>query len=362
MRTFKGQRNNSLKDIANKLKTVSTVTMQIDDLIENPDNEYLFGMEGLDRLEESIRLNGFKGSVQAWRLPNGKAELFDGHKRRIAKKQIGDNDILVTLYEMPDNEIDKRIALLYFNLGVRNAVINDNPVYTARQIAYHRETLKMMNFKGEKRKELSRVFSISESQISKYEAILKLNSDLQGLARRNRLGLDNISAISNMSDEKQQLIFDCIVEEIESTGECNSEKISTFIKAAKDEEVVKTDEPVTPVTPTLVPETTALDDAMSKTKEVIVEKNEPDPQTIINENTETNIEKVIENKSNTEKLREKIKTVDNYKAFRKSCDNFRSTINNINDYGDNTENVINNLETLKNIIDNEIQRLSIAKK
>ena len=363
-RDFKGARSSSLKDIANKMKVVSTVIMNMDDLIENPDNEYLFGMDGLDRLEESIKVNGFKGSVQAWKLPDGKAELFDGHKRRRAKLNAGDKDIPVTLYDMPETEAEKRIALLYFNLGVRNAVVNDNPIYTARQIAYHRETMKMMNFKGEKRKELSKVFGISESQITKYEAILKLNDNLQELAGQNRLGLDNVSAIGNLDEEKQQIVFECIVEERKATGECSSDKINTFIKAVKAPEelpeVIVNEENGSEASTQAVSLPVKDEKPISDNEvaeEGITEDNNKNAQTD-KEDEKNPAEQLEEKKNNAEKLREKIKTTDNYKMFRKSCDNFQSTISNIDDYGDNIEEVITRLKNMLGMIDNEIQRLT----
>ena len=374
--------NSSLKNIVNKMTSIDTVTMKISDLVHNPDNEYLFGYEGLERVEESIKEIGFKGYVQAWRLPDGKAELCDGHKRSIAASNCGMDTLLVKLYDMPKTEVEKRVALLYFNLGVRNAVVNSNPIYTARQIAYHRETLKMMNFKGEKRAELSRVFGISAGMISKYEAILRLDEDLQNIS--GNLGLDNISAIANLEPDKQKLVHDCIMK-AEADGEYTTDTVKSFIKAVKENDTdsmtvdtvfeamnapQEEDKAVLPDSDEIEGQMELTSDfpeyAPDNSSEESTASDEETPRSespaiTIEENTDDDVSDettVPVTSENLDFLKEKIANTNNYQELKKACDVLSSTITRIDDYGDNVKAAIDKLTALIGTVDNEIKRLS----
>lgn len=347
-RDFRGARSSTLTEIANKIKTSGSapIMMDLSQLVENPINEYLFGMDGLERLEESIRINGFRGSIGAFRLPDGKAEIYDGHKRFRAKKNIGDSEIPVTLYDMPDNEIDKRNALLYFNLAGRNAVVNDNPLYTARQINFHRETLTLMNFKGEKRKELARTFGISDSQVTKYEAILKLNEELQKKASENHIGLDNISAISKLDEKQQKKVYDYITEEEQKNGECTNATISSIIKALKeDSSIIKEEKEIEKLE-----EQKEIEDEMLLNKD----KKENKLLSIDVEKGEENIEK----NSDSEILMARVQVMDNYKEYKKVAGTIENILNKKYEYGEQKKEIIENLKYLKELINDELERLN----
>lgn len=320
-RDFKGARTSTLQAISEKAEgELVPVLLKISDLVENPDNEYLFGMENLDTLIEGIKENGFRGAIEVYMLGDGKYEVYAGHKRKRAKQIIGDLTIPCFVYPMPDNEVEKRQAFLYSNLAGRNAVVNDSPIYTARQIAYHRETLKMMNFKGEKRKELSRVFKISESQITKYEAILKLNRELQEQANANHIGLDNVSAISKLCEQKQHIISECIKEKLQREEECSNLIIDRMIRIIKEEG----------------------DNISSEKVFELLKKTEND--------------KRLENKEKPN-LTSRVQIMDNYKTYKRLSSSIEILFSKQHDYGEKKEEIVDNLKHISMLIEKELERL-----
>ena len=72
MRDMRGNRNMALKNLVNQKATMDdTKMLQISHLKEYPDNEYVFGMEGIERLANGIESNGFKGAIEVWDMGNG---------------------------------------------------------------------------------------------------------------------------------------------------------------------------------------------------------------------------------------------------------------------------------------------------
>ena len=54
-------------------------------LVEHPDNEYLFGMEGIERLAEGMRKVGFRGAIEVWDMKDGSFLIYSGARRNRAK-------------------------------------------------------------------------------------------------------------------------------------------------------------------------------------------------------------------------------------------------------------------------------------
>ena len=62
-------------------------------LTEHPDNEYLFGMEGIERLAEGMRKVGFKGAIEVWDMKDGTYQIYSGARRNRANTLLGNSRI-----------------------------------------------------------------------------------------------------------------------------------------------------------------------------------------------------------------------------------------------------------------------------
>ena len=110
-------------------------------LVEHPDNEYLFGMEGIERLAEGMR-------KVVWDMKDGSFLIYSGARRNRANMLLGNTRIKAFVYPYPESETERRREFLGANIYGRNAVQRDNAIYTARQISYLRETIQMERENG----------------------------------------------------------------------------------------------------------------------------------------------------------------------------------------------------------------------
>lgn len=216
MRDLHSGRNTTLKKIANKQCTMEdTRILDTSSLREHPDNEYLFGMEGIERLAEGMKKVGFKGAIEVWNLKDGTFLIYSGARRNRANTLLGNTTIKAFVYPYPETETERRRELLGANIYGRNAVQRDNAIYTARQISYLRETIRMERengtYEGEKtREELAKEFGTSPSNIYKYESLLKLNSRAQEAVASGELQLAQGSSMSVLADNYQDIVLDAL--------------------------------------------------------------------------------------------------------------------------------------------------------
>lgn len=238
-------RNNTLKKIANKQMTEDAPRMlALELLMEHEDNEYLFGMQGIEHMIQGIQQNGFKGAIEVWDLKDGTFKIYSGHRRYRAVKQMGQTEIKCFVYDLPSTETEQRRALLGANLYGRNSINAEDPIHTARQIAYHRETLQIEGFSGDFRGELAREFGTSGSQIYKYESLLNLNEEVQEAVANREIQFAQASSMAVLNDEKQLIVKGAIEQLKEIQGEGNVtrkevQKIVDFVKKSDDEELTK---------------------------------------------------------------------------------------------------------------------------
>lgn len=216
MRDMHSGRNTTLKKIANKQCTMEdTRILDSSSLKEHPDNEYLFGMEGVERLAEGMKKVGFKGAIEVWDLKDGTFLIYSGARRNRANTLLGNTTIKAFVYPYPESETERRRELLGANIYGRNAVQRDNAIYTARQISYLRKTIQMERdngtYEGEKtREELAKEFGTSPSNIYKYESLLKLNSRAQEAVANGEIQLAQGSSMSVLSDGYQDIVLDAL--------------------------------------------------------------------------------------------------------------------------------------------------------
>lgn len=220
----KAKGNKTLQSVASKsaLMKAGAVVKQlpVKELKDNPDNEYLFGMEqsDIEHTTTGIRKNGFKGAINVYSCPDGTYEVYSGHIRKYAAIEAG-LDTISCLIEPEPEETVKRRQLLGANLYGRNKVQSDNPILVARQIHYHRETLEMEGFKGDTREQIAVDFRISDSQVYKYEALLKLEPELQEVVAERKAPWSILYTAKSFSKEEQKQLAAIIREASETAKE-----------------------------------------------------------------------------------------------------------------------------------------------
>lgn len=220
----KAKGNKTLQSVADKsaLMKAGAVVKQlpVKELKDNPDNEYLFGMEqsDIEHTTVGIKKNGFKGAINVYSCPDGSYEVYSGHIRKYAAIAAGLETIPCLVEPEPEATI-KRRQLLGANLYGRNKIQSDNPILIARQIHYHRETLEMEGFKGDTREQIAVDFRISDSQVYKYETLLKLEPDLQDLAAERKAPWSILYTAKSFSKTEQEQLAAMISEASEASKE-----------------------------------------------------------------------------------------------------------------------------------------------
>lgn len=206
-----------LKDVASKNSVLNNGTLvvhlEIDKLHDNPDNKYLFGMEEEDirHTAEGIKRNGFHGAIEVFDTKEGIYEIYSGHIRKYGAMEAGMDKIPCIISPMPE-PAQKRRLLVGANLYGRNKIKGSNPIYTGRQLVYHKETLKMEGFKGDIREQLAKEFGISGSQVFRYMALTEMIEQLQEITGTGLVPFTMIYRAKSYPEEKQKELYEYIME------------------------------------------------------------------------------------------------------------------------------------------------------
>lgn len=251
---FENHSSRALENIAKMAKDgKKEVIEKIDPMLidEHPDNEYLFGMpeEGIESLREAMIRNVkddeivCDAPILVWRADNGRYLIYSGHLRRRAFIAAGGKKIPAIIREMPD-EMTKRRMLLGANIYGRNVnpINSKDPIHTARQILYMKETLVMEGFTGSMRDQLAKEFHTSGSTIQRYESFHKLPESVQEKVQNGDIPDTVAQAMGSMEPESIQKVessLDRLKEKDETLfSRDNAMKIVTETKKGKDPEEV----------------------------------------------------------------------------------------------------------------------------
>ncbi len=186
--------------------------ISLSSLVENEENEYLFG--GVDdnsiaTLQEDIKENGFKGILNVWKLLNGKYEIVSGHRRYRALKNLNYDKVLCWVSEYPESKTKRDWELIKYNIlsrGSINAAANGKSIYITRQINRLKEILKNNNFKGDKTTEIARLFTTSDRTIQQYASLNSCSNDVLKAEEKGIITLQIASSISSLDEDIQNQI------------------------------------------------------------------------------------------------------------------------------------------------------------
>jgi len=224
-------------DKANSKKLVNKVMKQIEttetdnikrdiniDLIdENKDNEYIFGMDDIEYLQQLIEEDGFNGAIEVYAKSDGRYEISSGHRRLAAMKKKGETKI-PCIISSNVNDVTKAKRLIDSNIANRKMT----PLRWGRALDYYAENVIKEAQKHDKtiqvRKELAKHFNMSEASVHRYRSLLKLIPEFQKCADTPNFPFHNFLPITKLSNEQQKEIYNALTIEL-SKKEYSEEEV-----------------------------------------------------------------------------------------------------------------------------------------
>lgn len=226
-----------IKDVASKSsenaqkKTVKNIGLELIDM--NEDNNAIFSCDDLSVLKETIKRNGFQGSVEVYLKKDGRYGLLSGHRRFLSCKELGFLTIPCEIVEEP-SESKKAEILIMSNMASRELT----PIEKGCALRYYEENvLNKEHFKGDKRAELARRFGTSSSQVYKLKALCDLVDELKQLITNEVVAYAYIYECAKMPSDTQKRIAKDIIYANEAKGTLSARDISYIISAHTGKEI-----------------------------------------------------------------------------------------------------------------------------
>lgn len=361
MRDMRGNRSLALKNLVNQKETMNdTEMLQISHLVEYPDNEYVFGMEGIERLANAIKTNGFKGAIEVWDLGDGKYMIYSGARRTRAFQMLGHETIKAFVYPYPESETLRRRLFLGANIYGRDAIKKGDAIHTARQIDYLRKTIEMEReagtYDGQKtREELAKEFGTNPSTIYKYESLLKLGERAQKSVADGTLQIAQGSSMSVLDEDRQRLILDAMElmkERNIVSGRDEVQELIDFVKE-HDEELLSAEELVDAICGQMQAETAN----MTKTEETETADVKDGVQETCEDAQENGVTETTKEKPTAEPKKYTSKAA--VKKFNQCYDRMEDFLNTDKKYKEqDREEVLGKLQVLRAMIDSEIVKIT----
>ena len=233
--------NNMLKSIqaksAEQSGSLVAINIPLDQIDENPENEQIFNMDGIDTLAEGIKADGFLGAISVLKKPDGRYEISSGHRRYRAMKLLGRKTIPCIVSPYPDDDVERILRLISSN--IRNRELT--PLDWARTIDRYMKAIKQRGDKGIIRDLAAEYFKMAPTNIQRYVSLLKLIPELQELANDPEYSYSAFTTAATLDKELQYKLYDQIQDELEVIGRNKSNvkaltrpRIEQMINALKD--------------------------------------------------------------------------------------------------------------------------------
>ena len=200
------------------------MNINIDLIDENPDNEKIFNMDGIENLADNILKNGFDGAISIFKKPDGRYEISSGHRRFRAAKLCDFTTVPCIVKAIPDDH-SRALKLLSSNINNRKM----KPMDWARAMDYYenilRESDEKLKTDGEKKpkgrmdERIAAFFGISDAQVSRYKALLKLSPHLQELTDNECFPFSSLAKATTLSAELQEILYEKIKDDSHTRSE-----------------------------------------------------------------------------------------------------------------------------------------------
>ncbi len=173
----------------------------------NPENAELFRMDNIDHLAKIIDEEGFTTPIEVFPKGDGRYEITSGHRRYEAMKTLNQKTIPCYITSGYESETKKDRKLLSSNIATRRLT----PLEMARAIKLYKEILTKEKIKGDKRKKVAEYFNISESNVYRYECLLKLIPELQEFCNRPLFPYSCLREASTLTEKEQKQLYDELI-------------------------------------------------------------------------------------------------------------------------------------------------------
>ncbi|MCR5607160.1 MAG: ParB/RepB/Spo0J family partition protein [Treponema sp.] len=181
--------------------------LPISQIDPNPDNSSLFSMDSVDHLAKIIDEEGFTTPIEVFKKKDGRYEITSGHRRYEAMKVLKQKTIPCYITSGYDSDTKKDRKLISSNIASRRLT----PLEMARAIKLYKEILSKEKFKGDKRKKVAEYFNISESNVYRYECLLKLIPELQEFCNRPLFPYSCLREAAGLTKEEQKQLYDELI-------------------------------------------------------------------------------------------------------------------------------------------------------
>lgn len=223
-------------------KDAQNLNIALDKLVENKENEELFGgvdEESIQNLAGGIKKDGFRGVINVWDKRDGTYEIYSGHRRVRALKMIGYKQLIPCVVSpYPEKETDRQRLLLAFNIHSRGSIYaaaSGKSIYITRQINLLKSILKKEGFTGNVLNEIASEFGTSVTTVKRY---MRLNDCTGAVIEAESEGIIPLSIASTMSTLSapiQDKTIAMIKEAVDNGREFSRNELTDFIKNIKND-------------------------------------------------------------------------------------------------------------------------------
>lgn len=223
----------------------TTVDLDISKIDENPDNENIFDMSGIDELAKEIQDFGFTGAIDVYQKEDGRYELSSGHRRFRAVKTLNWKTIPAIIKPMPSDVI-RRHKLIHSN--TKNRVLSYMDL--SKAIQYEQNTIIMAlaekagkSFQTDEQgnvhadveknlvmEELSRAFDMSVSRLYKYINLQNVIPEIIELIEQKRIPMECSHMFASKDQQIQHDIYNAFRSEL-ALGDSDEDNPSTLNKS-----------------------------------------------------------------------------------------------------------------------------------
>jgi len=212
-----------------KSDTQATVNLPISSLDWNPDNEFVFGMEGLEQFSEILK-DKFKGAVVVFDkgIVDGERryEIGSGHRRVESLKLAGKKNVPALVFPMPD-DVEK--AEYWIDSNILNRPLT--PINYARAFAHLKKVYTKENEKlrAEKKppmnvmEKIASRYGINKRNVIRYIDLNNLIPDLQKLIKDNVVAWTALSEVTKWGEEDQKTLYKLIMKYLKENSETSDD-------------------------------------------------------------------------------------------------------------------------------------------
>ena len=223
-------------------KDSQSLNISLDKLIENEENEELFGgvdEESIQNLANGIKKDGFRGVINVWDKRDGTYEIYSGHRRVRALKKIGyDKLVPCVVSPYPEKETDRQRLLLAFNIHSRGSIYaaaSGKSIYITRQINLLKSILKKEGFTGNVLNEIANEFGTSVTTVKRYMRLNDCTEEVINAESEGIIPLSIASTMSTLPHPVQDKAIEMIKEAVNNGKEFSRNDLDDFIKSIKND-------------------------------------------------------------------------------------------------------------------------------